>query len=254
MAGRLGAQSVAQAPVPADKGSLSGAGKFQAKDVPASASTAPDPAARLAELGIQMDGEKINVGLAELDRKTRAVSFPAKLHAVEGVIEYVLVHATGKIHETLFVTDALPQDIHVACLLAGWGNATDKTPAPVIIEASWDTNGPSRCEPIENLVAFAKDHPQAERSGQLASGSWNYTGSIVDAAGFVATREGSIISVISDPAALAGNPRPSREDDSLHVPNSTLLPQPGFPVKITLRPLPAAVLPSSKSLSEKPSQ
>lgn len=252
-AGRLVAQDAAQAPVPADKGSLSGSGKFEPKAVPSSAA-APDPVARLSGPGIQHDGEKIKIGLAELDRKTRAVSFPAKLHAVEGVIEYVVVHANGKIHETLFVTDALPQDIHTACLLAGWGKATDTVPSPVVIEASWDTNGPPRCERIENLVAFAKDHPQAPRSGHLDTGPWNYTGSLIDAGGFMATREGSVISVISDPAALAGNPRPSRENDALHVPNTALLPRLGFPVRITLRPVPPSGPHPSKSLSEKPGE
>lgn len=239
---RLSAQDGGPAQVPADKGGLSSSGKFQPKGEPGTA--APDPMTRLAELGIKLDGEIVKIGLVQLDRKTRAVSFPAKVHAVEGVIEYVVVHANGKIHETLFVTDALPHDIHLACLLAGWGKASPGTPSPVIIEASWETNGPPRCERIENLVAFAKDHPQAPQSGHLAPGPWNYSGSTVDAAGFVATREGSIISVISDPAALAGNPRPEREDDTLHVPNTTLLPRIGFPVKITLRPAPSSSNPS----------
>jgi hypothetical protein len=244
LTGPLWAQNGSSVQIPADKGALSNSGKFQPKDP--SGTPAPDPRGRLAELGIKLDGEKVQIGLVQLDRKTRAVSFPAKVHAKEGIIEYVVVHAKGKVHETLFVTDALPHDIHLACLLAGWGNSTLSAPSPVIIEASWETNGPPRCEPIENLVAFAKDHPQAAHAGRLASGAWTYQGSIVDSAGFAATREGSIISVINDPAALAGNPRPGSDDDTLHVPNAALLPQPGIPVRITLRPAPVPTQPSSK--------
>lgn len=235
--------------IPADKGALSNSGKFQPKDV--SGTPAPDPRSRVAELGIKIDGEDVKIGLVQLDRKTRAVSFPAKVHALEGIIEYVVVHTNGKVHETLFVTDALPHDIHLACLLAGWGKSTIKTPSSVIIEATWETNGPPRCEPIENLVAFAKDHPQATQAGRLALGPWMYHGSIVDSAGFAATREGSIISVINDPAALAGNPRPGSDDDTLHVPNAALLPQPGIPVRITLRPAPALIQPSFKQTDPK---
>ncbi|MCW1925046.1 YdjY domain-containing protein [Luteolibacter arcticus] len=225
----------AQNAVPADKGSLTDSGKFQPKDAAAAAAAVPNPAARLAELGVKLEGDRMQIGLVELDRKTHTVSFPAKVHAVEGLIEYLLVNSKGKVHETLFVTEAEPQDIHVACLLAGWGK---KDAAPVLIEASWESNGPLRREPVENLVAFAKDHPQGETDGHLTPGSWTYTGSTIDAGGFAATREGSVVSLINDPAALVTNPRPGRDDDTLHVPNGKLLPAAGFPIKISLRPAP----------------
>ena len=241
-AGRLAAQDAIPRQVPPDMGAVTESGKFQAKE--ARATPVPDPMARLAELGIKLDGETVKIGLVELDRKTRSVSFPATVHMTEGVIEYAVVHANGKIHESLFVTDALPQDIHVACLLAGWKKAQEKVSSPILIEVSWKTNGPPRSERLENLVAFAKDNPQGKQSGHLASGPWNYTGSLVDSAGFAATREGSIVSVISDPAALAGNPRPDMEDDTLHVPNAGLLPKLGIPVKIILRPVSSPTNPS----------
>ena len=191
--------------------------------------------ARLAELGIKLDEETVKIGLVEIDRKTHSVSFPATVQMTEGIIEYAVVHANGKIHESLFVTDALPRDIHIACLLAGCQNKENKSSTPVLIEVSWKANGPPRRERLEDLVVFAKERPQGERSGRLASGSWDYTGSLIDAGGFAATREGSVVSVISDPAALVVNPRPGREDDTLHVPNVALLPGLGFPVRITLR-------------------
>jgi len=227
------ARLAAQDAVPADKGSLSGSGKFLPKE--ASSVPAPDPAARLAELGVQVRGEKLTIGLVELDRAKHTVSFPAKVQMSSGVIEYFLVHAKGKVHETLFVTDAQPQDIHVACLLAGFGGNKDHPPVPVAIEASWETNGPPRHVPAENLVAIAKDHPQGTSGGHLEPGPWNYTGSTMDAAGFAATREGSIVSLISDPAALVSNPRPGRVDDTMHVPNAGLLPSAGVPVRIMLQ-------------------
>jgi hypothetical protein len=229
--------AAAQEAVPADKGSLTTSGKFEPKDVaPATAGAAvADPAARLAELGVKLEGDRMQIGLVEIDRKTRTVSFPAKVHAVEGLIEYLLVNSKGKVHVSLFVTEAEPQDIHVACLLAGWGK---KEAAPVLIEASWESNGPPRREPVENLVAFAKGHPQGETDGHLAPGPWTYAGSMIDAGGFAATREGSVVSLIGDPAALVTNPRPGHEDDTLHVPNSKLLPASGFPIKISIRPAP----------------
>lgn len=220
----------AQDGIPPDKGSLSESGKFQPKD--ASPLVAPDPALRLAELGVEIRGEKLKIGQVELDRAKHTVSFPAKVQMSSGVIEYFLVHSKGKLHETLFVTDAQPQDIHVACLLAGLGGAKGVPVVPISVSATWETNGPPRHEAAENLVAIAKDHQQGNFGGRLEPGPWNYTGSITDAAGFAATREGSIVSLINDPAALVSNPRPGREDDTLHVPNVGNLPAAGVPVRI----------------------
>ena len=79
----------------------------------------------------------------------------------------------------------------------------------------------------------------------MEPGAWTYHGSTIDAAGFAATREGSIIALINDPAALVTNPRPGRDDDTLHVPNTAKLPVPGVPVKIILRPEDPAAKPAN---------
>lgn len=222
-------------PVPADKGSLSPEGKFQPQPANSNVEKAPDPEARLKELGIRIEGEVLKIGTVEVDRRSQSVSFPAKLQMADGTIEYFLVHSKGKTHESLFVTDVPPQDIHIACLLAGLsGNSPDK-PGRIQVEVAWETNGPPRKEPAEKLVAIAKDHPQGESGGVLSPGPWDYVGSTVDAAGFAATREGSIISLITDGSALVCNPRPGRVDDTLHVPNTKSLPAAGYPVRIVFR-------------------
>ena len=53
-----------------------------------------------------------------------------------------------------------------------------------------------------------------------------------------AEAEGSFISLIRDPAALLNNPDATRDDDSLHVPNTSALPAAGTPVTVILQ-LPA---------------
>jgi hypothetical protein len=225
-----------EAPVPDGKGTVDKVGKFQ--PAVASGPVAPDadPSARLAALGMKLEGGKLRVGLVEVDPKTRIVALPAKVHASSGQVEYLLVHSAGKIHETILITEALPGDIHLACLLAGYTSAKGKPPTQVVVEATWETNGPARVEPIENLVAFARGHPGAAEGKVPEPGAWTYQGSIMDAGGFAAAREGSIIALINDPAALITNPRPGRDDDTLHVPNAAKLPSSGVPIKITLRP------------------
>ena len=51
--------------------------------------------------------------------------------------------------------------------------------------------------------------------------NWIYNGSYFSDGTFLAQREGSIVSLIADPSALANNPRPDRQDDelwTLHTP------------------------------------
>lgn len=225
--------------VPAGKGRVDESGKFVPAEGPSSTVREPDPAERLAELGAAVEGDKLRLGEVEIDRSKRTLSFPAKVNAVEGVIEYALVTGKGKTHEALLVTDALPRDIHLGCLLLA-GPAAGKTPGQVRIEVTWQTNGPEKRLPLEDLIVFAKDHPQGAQGGGLAPGPWTYSGSKIDAAGFVASREGSLIALIHDDTALVNNPRPGREDDTLHVPGRRLLPPAGTPVRLILHPLPPA--------------
>lgn len=215
------------------KGSVSGSGKFEPRSAPGHAEPAPDPAVRLAELGVAADQETIRIGGVELNRKSLTVTIPATVNMIEGPAEYLLVHRNGKVHESILVTDAKPQDIHIACLLAGW--QPGEKPVDIDVEVTWETNGPPRRHRAEELVAIAKEHPQAVDGRHIDEGPWNYIGSRTDAAGFAAAREGSIVALISDPSALVGNPRPGRHDDTLHVPNRDLLPSAGHPVRIIIR-------------------
>ena len=238
----LAAESQAQTgPVDPKKGVVSESGKFEAKTAPgtsgdsgtAAEAGTSDPAARLAELGITADQENVRIGSVELNRKTLTVTIPASVNMIEGATEYLLVHRNGKVHESILITDARPQDIHIACLLAGW--QPGEKPTNIEIEVTWETNGPPRSHRAEELVAIAKEHPQAIDGKHIDEGPWTYIGSRTDAAGFVATREGSIIALIADPAALVGNPRPGRLDDTLHAPNRNILPSAGHPVRVILK-------------------
>lgn len=225
--------------MPAGKGRIDGAGRFVPAEGAPAGDKEPDPALRLAELGASVAGDKLRLGEVEIDRRERTLSFPAKVNAVEGNIEYALVTGKGKTHESLLVTDALPRDIHLGCLLLG-GAVAGKSPLQVSIEVTWQTNGPEKRLPLEDLIVFAKDHPQGAQGGGLAPGPWTYSGSKIDAAGFVASREGSLIALIHDDTALVNNPRPGREDDTLHVPGKRALPPSGTPVRLVIRPLPPA--------------
>ena len=226
-----------------DKGTVDASGKFVPTQ-PSGGGTAPTNASDWAEQAkklIEKTGENsFRIGKIQCNRETRAVSFPAKVNARDGLIEYALVTTKGKVHEALLATEVSPLHLQMAALLLGWAPRPEAgaKAVPVSIVVEWATNGPAKQVPLEDLVALAHETPAGKTGATLARGPWTYQGSMIDAGGFAAERDGSIIALISDPAALAANPRPSREDDTLHVANTIALPPAAAPVTITIRPLP----------------
>lgn len=233
------AQGKPQAPDPA-QGSVNSAGKFvPAAPAPAAEETPQTPEewkAAAAKL-IEKTGEHtFRVGAVSCDRETKTLTIPAKVNARSGILEYALVTRQGKVHEALLSTDAKPLHVQIAALLLGISPQPGAGKArEVTMEVEWATNGPLRAVPLEDLISLAKGNPQAETTATMPHGPWSYTGSQVDAAGFAASREGSLIALIGDPAALVENPRASQPDDSLFVPNTAALPADGVPLSVRIR-------------------
>jgi hypothetical protein len=186
-----------------------------------------------------LGGGMFQAGLVRLDKNARKISFPAAVSLREETVEYAVVHKTGKTHESIFRTEARPQDIHVSMLLLGVkpimtnifgvdGNAPPRG-EKVFVEVSWTNNGTRVERPIEDLVL------NRETKKTLSRGEWIYNGSNFSESAFTAQRDGSIISIHIDPDALINNPRPGRESDDLHVPNAAKLPPLGSLVEISIR-------------------
>jgi len=199
---------------------------------PRSPSAADLPAPRIEK---QADGT-MRIGRVTVDPKERSIAFPAAVNAHAGLIEYALVTKTGKVHESLFNTEITPLDLHVAALLLNLAPSQDAAASSrVLIEVEWETNGPKRRELLEDMIKLAKDGQFGREGATLAAVGWNYAGSFLQGGMLAADREGSIITLIGDPVALIGNPRPSRMDDKVHVPNPARMPSLGMPVTVRLR-------------------
>jgi hypothetical protein len=248
----------AQTPPEPAQGSIDAAGKFIPAAKPAGDKAPPTPAPRPEDVAklVEKTGETtFRIGQIKGDSATKTISFPAKINAREGLVEYALVTTKGKVHEALLATEVSPQHLHVAALVVGLAPREDvrepeakpkpqpkpqPKPVPVTIEVEWATNGPAKKLALEDLLALAHESPQGKTGATLARGPWHYTGSVMDAGGFAAERDGSIIALISDSTALAGNPRAGGDDDTLYLPNTALLPSEGAPVTVTIRLVPPA--------------
>ena len=183
----------------------------------------------------QISPGRFQVGQVTLDKPSRSVTFPAVVNMTEAIVEYFVVTRDGKLHESLLRTDVVPRDIHVAMLLLdakGAGtNAIPEDPLkpipgdPVIIEVSWKDKGQKRVR-AEELVF------NTQTKTNLAKGVWVYNGSWLENGACMADREGSIVSLITDPFALVNNPRPGRDNDDLCEVNTNAVPPLDTPVEV----------------------
>ncbi|GAA5497583.1 hypothetical protein Rhal01_03779 [Rubritalea halochordaticola] len=190
-----------------------------------------------------LGGGRYQIGKVILDKKNRSIHIPAQVNMTEGVVEYILVADSGKVHESVLSTAAKPADIHVACLLLGvkelpvakWpksylqvGKANQVT-----VEVVWKTNGPvKRLPATECVLRTDSQSVDAGGEGGLASGHWLYSGSNVRGGVFAAESEGSVISIIADDAALVNGLRPRNQEDTLYAANAKALPNKNFKVEV----------------------
>lgn len=230
------------------EGAVDASGKYVPNDpslrpvtLPPANPMAPSAAALpLPRIEKQADGT-LRIGRVTVNTSERTISFPAAVNAHSGLIEYALVTKTGKVHESLLNTDIAPVDLHVAAVLLNFASSRGSAvSSQVVIEVEWDTNGPKRRELLEDMIKLAKDGQYGREGAPLAAVGWNYAGSFLQGGMLAADREGSIITLIGDPVALLGNPRPDRVDDKVHVPNPARMPSLGMPVTVRLRLAPTA--------------
>lgn len=194
---------------------------------------------------IPLGGSRYRLGLVEIDKAKRSLTVPATVLMRQGAVEYLLVTRHGKVHESIFVTDVDPQDLHLAALLLGIKPSNELGPLDSQIKipqssalqchVEWDRNGPPARIHLHEAIALAPSG-ETEPMEVAPATLWLYNGSRVQQDGtFVARREGSLISIIRDPAALINYPNPTRDNDEAHLPNAAALPKLDHPVRIVMK-------------------
>jgi hypothetical protein len=199
---------------------------------------------RMVEPGI------FEIGKVRLDQRRRSITLPAMLDRSKGPMEYFLVTAYGKTHESVLATQAEPYHIHLAMLLLGAngpgnaafpGSPTNGVPGPVVhpsieaipgnkvaISVKWHVFDRDVEHSAEDLIT-KKDSPAG-----METGSWVYNGSLIVHNRFLAQMDGSIVSLITDPVALINYTGPGHDNDMIWEPNPTNLPPPNLPVEVTI--------------------
>ena len=189
---------------------------------------------------------RFQVGLVTLDRQSKSLTFPAAVNMNAGLVEYLVVTTDGKIHESVFKTKAEPFHIHAAMLLLGAKVETNIDTA-VFFDPKGEVPGqklkvevilPSQGGRIGPIHEFLQNSQSKTTVTADQIPGWIYNGSRMSDGVFLAQPEGSIISLIADPAALINNPRQDRQNDELWVANGRTVPPVGTAVvlKFTLAP------------------
>ncbi len=245
-------------PPPASDVSVSPSDKFTPAPMPASTNGNPHltPAQRESAmkqaLNLRQTGSNsFQIGLVEFDKRLRTVSLSARVAIRTQAVEYALVNQKGKAYESLLTTEAAPSDVHIAFLLLGVNrvpvdgvfNTAASVPQTnsLQIDVVWENNGKPTHAALCDLMCLM-DEGNERPPRPLGSRAWLYNGSVIDDFGFDAQREGSIIAVIRDSAALINNPAEDRDNDRIHFPNTKLLPAEGSLVRIVLH-LPEQIAP-----------
>jgi len=197
--------------------------------------------------------EKISPGVfglgdIRIHKKTKSVIFPAQVNMDKGLLEYLLVRSSGKVHESLLRTNIDPYNLQIAFLLLGFEGTDQPIPDQ---GASVKPKG----EPVEILIDFVKKEGAAstatnqkiraeewvakKTNGNLKDSGildWVYTGSMVMQGQFLAQSGGSIVAIYRDPGALIDNASTGGDDDEIWFVKEGAVPPAGTSVTVTIRP------------------
>ena len=174
-------------------------------------------------LGVAGEAAELALGQVKVDARARTISFPAQVNQRAGQVEYLVVHESGKVHESIFKTAVAPKQVHAAALLFSGTNAGGVKVSA--IEVSWK----------DKKVAVAELILDMGKKRALRETKWAYRGSRLVEGVFLAEREGSIVAVREDRDALVDQDTPDAADDENWEPVTEALPEMGTAVMIVIR-------------------
>jgi hypothetical protein len=207
---------------------------------PPSASSPVDAARKFTPPPIKTITQGVyEIGGIRILKNEKQVEFSCKVNMEKGLLEYLIVGVTGKLHESLLRTDAEPYCLHIALLLIGLegtnnplsqqGDPRKPEGEPVDIWVQWNDGDQVKRARIEEWVTSKQD------GNSMQQVQWIFTGSIVRDGVFIAQVEKSIVAVFHDPAALIDNPLPEGGSDEVWFVNEGKIPSVGTDVTVIIQ-------------------
>ena len=198
-------------------------------EIPASA-PAPNPSVDPAKTPVeQLDAFRYRIGEVTLDQRSREIRFPAQVNMSQGLLEYLVVLAKGKVHEALLVTSISPTHLNLAFTLLRYpashelfalkdasGRRPNKLPAVpaavksaarIAIEVEWNDHDQTRRLPVNEWIQHIVT------TTAMKPGPWLYTGSDFRQGKFIPELTGDLGAIMIDPGALTNYPGPDNGDN-----------------------------------------
>ncbi len=201
---------------------------------------------------VQLSETKYQIGAVTFDQKTREIRFPAKVNMEEGLLEYLIVLAQGKVHEALLITEISPTHLNLAFTLLRYpasrelfvipdedGRLTAKYPdvpaaikagARIAIDVEWNDKGSIRRVPINDWIQHAV------KTTAMDAGPWVYSGSDFNEGKYVPEMTGDIAAILISPAAMINFPGTDNHDDTVWVAFPKRMPQQETNVTVIIAP------------------
>ena len=218
----------------------------------------PPPSAEPAKPAVKkLDDTRFQVGDVIFDQKTREIRFPCKVNMTEGLLEYVIVHQKGKIHESLLATEVSPTDINLAFTLLRFrpsrelyalpnetGGLSDKFPdippeiksaARVTIDVAWKDGDRLRRIPVNEWIQHEV------KTTSMPVGPFVYGGSDFHEGQFVAETSGDVAAIFISQAALLNYPGQDNADDTVWIPFPKRVPAQDTNVTVIIAPFKSAL-------------
>lgn len=201
----------------------------------------------------RLDDGCMMIGSIRLDPQAREILVPASVNQTEGILEFLLVHQNGKIHESLLVTDIPAIHLNIAFKLLGYkaspelysmvkeegglssefqeATEEEKKASRVKVLVEFERNGESVRHPVSKWISHATTEKDMPSSPWIYGGSFHYQGK------FAAETSGDLFAIFLSNAALVNFSGKDNDLDDVWLPNSTRVPPEGASVKLVIQPL-----------------
>ena len=150
-----------------------------------------------------------------------------------GLVEYALVHESGKTHESLFRTKVRPQILHACFLLLKhpsetrffknlWSENPKKlnfNKSRVKTEVVWDMNGTTVSKSFEQLSLNTKNNVPLKDDAFIFTGSKTIEGT------YLAEMSGSMVAVYADEEAVINSSDHDSNNDDVWIANEKEMPE-----------------------------
>jgi hypothetical protein len=199
----------------------------------------------------KIDATCYQIGGVTFDEAKREIRFAARVNMNDGLLEFIIVHQHGKVHESLLVTDISPTHLNLAFALLRYPPSRElyslpnkvrgepdqfpkvpeqvKAGARVAIDVEW-TEGGKLCRlPINQWI-------QHGEASSMPDAPWVYGASESYEGRYIPETSGDIAAIFLASSAILNYPGEDNRKDRVWTPFPKRVPAQGTPVTVIIAP------------------